>query len=187
MTPLRFLLAACAFAALALPSAAIAQVESTPIPGPPKPDFSSMAYMLGTWSCSTKSERRPAAYTSRTTYSMSRDGWWIEGVTVTDPMPWFSTKIKTTNYDHITYDANANRWVDLYHADNGGYDLLTSPGWKGNTIAWHSMAFPLSAEVPAIDDTVVTKLSDTSQTARWGFTEKSGRKVAVVTTCSKSG
>ena len=56
-----FIAVAVLFAA-ATPAYAPAQVESTPIPAPTKPNFSSVQFMIGSWTCSTKSARRPAPY-----------------------------------------------------------------------------------------------------------------------------
>ncbi|MGC1380458.1 MAG: hypothetical protein WA814_05490, partial [Candidatus Baltobacteraceae bacterium] len=39
--------------------AAGTQVEGTPVPMRPKPDLSTMNYLIGTWTCSDLSSRRP--------------------------------------------------------------------------------------------------------------------------------
>lgn len=185
-SPRRFLFVLGACAALLVPGAALAQtIESTPVPMLPKPDFSSMSYLVGTWTCSSKSARRPAAYTGTTTYSMSPDGWWIEETTVQNAMPWFPTK--TTTYDKITYDSDTKRWIDVSYGDLGAYGLATSSGWNGNAMVWHDANFAPGSDVKSTSDITMTKNSDAKMTSTSSFTEASGRSIGVVTTCTKNG
>ena len=58
----RILAAAAVLLGASLTTYASAQVESTPIPAPNKPNFAPVEFLLGTWTCKTKSARRPAAY-----------------------------------------------------------------------------------------------------------------------------
>jgi hypothetical protein len=181
----RAFVAFCACAAILAPQAILAQqIESTPIPQAPKPDFSSMAFLVGTWSCSTKSSRRPAAYTTTVTDAISPDGWWIDQASVTQPMPWFSHRL--TVYDKITYDASTKRWVDVNYGGDGFYGLSLSSGWNGNSIVWHDPTFAPNADVTSQTDTTMTKYSDTKYTSSNSFTEAGGRSVSVVTSCTKT-
>ena len=50
---------------VAAPAFVLAQVESSPVPKPPKPDFSVLAYRVGTWTCTNVSSRRPAPFTTK--------------------------------------------------------------------------------------------------------------------------
>ncbi len=181
----RTLVALCTCAVLIAPGAALAQmVEATPVPLPSPPDFSSMNFMVGTWSCSTLSARRPAAYTSKATYALDPSGWWLNAMTATDAMAWFPHA--TTTYDKITYDASTSRWIDLTYGDLGAYGFTTAPGWVGNTMVWHDPTFAPNGDIVAQTDTTMTKVSDTKFTQTSSFTEKGGRNVAVTTTCTKS-
>jgi hypothetical protein len=174
-----------ACAALLLPGAAIAQqIESTPIPETPKPDFSSMSFLIGTWSCSTKSARRPAPFATTVTYTASPDGWWMDQKSVSQPTSWFNHTI--TVYDKITYDASTKRWIDVNYGGLGFYGLSTSSGWNGDSIVWHDPTFAPTSDITAQTDTTMTKDGDSKYTASNSFTEASGRNVSVVTTCSKS-
>ncbi|MBV8147781.1 MAG: hypothetical protein JO092_01675, partial [Candidatus Eremiobacteraeota bacterium] len=58
--------------------AANATVEGTPVPLPPKPDFSTMQFLIGTWQCSDLSSRRPGPFVTTEVYSMDPGGYWIE-------------------------------------------------------------------------------------------------------------
>ena len=177
-------LAAAALLAAAAPAYARAQVESTPIPAPSKPNFSSMEFLVGTWTCSTKSARRPAAYVTTSTYSMDPTGYWLNETSTTAMTSWISRKL--TTWDKITYDADSKRWVDVAYGDGGAYGLSFSSGWQGNKMVWHDAGFAPSPDISAQTDTTNTKVSATKLTTSSSFTEaKSGRHVAVTGTCTK--
>src|ERR1700719_1015700 len=110
--------------ALAIASLAGAQVESTPIPQAPKPNLSPLSYLVGTWSCSTQSARRPAPFKTTVTYAMDPTGYWINEKSVTEPMSWFPTGL--TSYDKITYDPQEKHWIDLSYDERGGYGYSVS-------------------------------------------------------------
>ena len=182
----QLLIMASALLAVAIPSHAFAQVESTPIPNPGKPNFSSMQYMVGTWNCSIKSSRRPAAYTTTVTYTMDPTGRWIDQTSVTKPMKWFASQANLVAYDKITYDATTNRWVDVNYDKQGGYGLSFASGWNGDKIVWHDVSFAPTTDIKSQTDTTVTKASDTKMTSSSSFTEaKTGRVVSVTGVCTK--
>jgi hypothetical protein len=181
----RVLVAFAVLAAAAIPSYAPAQVESTPIPAAQKPNFTSMRFMVGTWKCATKSARRPAAYYTTSTYTIDPDGYWIYETSVTARTSWVSRPLRI--WDHITYDSDTKRWVDVLNGDQGAYALSLSQGWVGNQIVWHDVAFAPGPDVASQTDTTVTKVSATKMTSASSFTEtKTGRKVGVTTVCTKS-
>jgi hypothetical protein len=183
----RALIAVCAWGVLLVPRPGLAQqIESTPVPEQPKPNFSSMNFLIGTWSCSNRSSRRPAPFTTTVTYTASPDGWWIDQKSVNKPMQWFPHSL--TVYDKITYDATTKRWIDVSYGDNGTYGLSTAEGWNGDSIVWHDPTFAPSSDISAQTDTTMTKDSDTKYTSSNSFTEASnGRNVSFVTTCMKNG
>jgi hypothetical protein len=178
------LFVAAAVMAAAAPSLAAAQVESTPIPATKKPNFSSMSFLIGTWTCSTKSARRPAPYVTESTYSMDPTGYWIEQTSTTKKMPWISQNL--TIIDKITYDSDAHRWVDVSYGDQGAYALSFSSGWVGNKMAWHDVSFAPGPDVKSQTDTTNAKVSNNKITTSSSFTEaKSGRVVSVTGVCTK--
>jgi len=178
-------LAAAAIAlAAALPSYAPAQVESTPIPAPQKPNFSSMAFLVGTWSCSTKSARRPAPYMTTSTYAMDSTGYWLEETSTTSTTSWINRKLST--WDKYTYDSDTHRWVDVSYGDGGAYGLSFSKGWVGNKMVWHDVSFAAGPDIASQTDNTIVKVSPTKWTSSSSFTEtKTGRKVAVTGVCTK--
>ena len=180
----RILVAVAIALAAAIPSYAVAQVESTPIPAPMKPNFSSMSFLVGTWTCSTKSSRRPAAYVTTATYTMDPTGYWISETSTTKMTSWISRKL--TLWDKITYDPDSKRWVDVTYGDGGAYGLAFSSGWDGNKMTWHDVGFAPGPDISSQTDITNTKVSATKMTSMSSFTEtKTGRHVTVAGICTK--
>ena len=180
----RLLSAAALLAAVFIPTQAFTQVESTPIPAPAKPNFSSMSFMIGTWSCATKSSRRPAAYMTTSKYAMDGSGYWLNGTSTTAKTAW--VPVAQVNNDKMTYDSDTKRWVDVSYGTGGAYGLAFSNGWTGNKITWHDVSFAPSSDISSQTDNVVTKVSDTKMTSTSSFTEAHGGRVVTVTgTCTK--
>lgn len=182
----RVFLSLCVGLVLVAPCAGSTQtIEATPVLVIPKPDLSSMNFLVGTWSCSKQSSQRPAPYTATVTYAVSPDGRWIEQTSVWNPVPWYPNK--WTSNDKITYDAYTSRWIDVEYDDIGGYGLTTSRGWAGNTIVWHDPAFTPSSKVASATDATMTKVSDSKVTSTWSVTlSNNGKTVSENTTCTKS-
>jgi hypothetical protein len=181
----RLITAAAIVFAVAVPTYALAQVESTPIPAPAKPNFSSMSFLVGTWSCSTKSARRPAPYMTTVTYSLDSSGYWLNETATTKPTAW--VKKQLTINDKITYDPDTHRWADVSYGDGGAYGMSFSNGWSGNELVWHDVSFAAGPDIASQSDTTMTKVSATKVTLASSFTEaKSGRHVSVAGTCTKS-
>jgi hypothetical protein len=165
--------------------AALAQtVETTPIPLNPKPDFSKMQFLTGSWTCSVKSSRRPTAYKTMTSARISDDGYWLITRTTVQKAAWMSSNLASE--DRMTYDPSTSRWVDMTYDDQGGYDLSTSPGWSGNTITWTDVSYPKSNATAVNNPTTITKVSSTKTTSKNTFREPSGRLITVNTTCNKT-
>ncbi len=184
MRLLRVFPAAAVLVAALIPAAGFSQVESTPIPAPAKPNFSSMSFMIGSWTCKTKSSRRPAAYTTAVSYSMDPSGYWLEETSTTHPTSWVSKTLVTN--DKITYDSDTKRWVDVTYGDGGAYGLAFSKGWNGSQMSWHDVSFAAGPDISSQTDITTTKNSATKTTSTSSFTEtKTGRRVAVVAVCTK--
>ncbi|HEY1867513.1 MAG TPA: hypothetical protein VGG70_04400 [Candidatus Cybelea sp.] len=180
----RLLVGAAALLAVTIPCLASAQVESTPIPAPKKPNFSSMEFMIGTWTCSTKSARRPAAYVTTSTFAMDPTGYWLAETSTTEPTKWISQKL--TTWDKYTYDSDTHRWVDVTYGDGGAYGLAFSNGWSGDKISWHDVGFAAGPDIKSQTDNVITKVSASKMTSSTSFTEaKTGRVVSVTGVCTK--
>lgn len=177
----------CAILVLAGASvgSALAQTaETTPIPAQPKPDFSPLAFLTGNWSCSVKSSRRPAAYTYSATYTMDPSGYWLIETDKNAPASW-APNAPTTTETRYTYDADTKRWIGVTTGEMGTYDLVTSTGWNGSAIVWHSVAFAKGPDITSQSDTTITKASPTKTTMSSSFDTVSGRHVTVNGTCNK--
>lgn len=170
-------------AAFCCSAAAFAQIESTPIPMTPKPDFSKMSFLTGTWNCSTKSARRPTAYQTTSSTTMSPDGYWMITRTTTKKASWIPAELH--GEDRMTYDPSTNRWIDISYDDAGGYNVSTSPGWNGNSITWTDMVITKVNATASTTPTTVTKMGDTRTASVSSFKEPSGRMVKVTSTCTK--
>lgn len=179
----RLLVAVGTCAALLTPVCAGAQVESTPIPAPAKPNLSAMQFIIGTWACSNNSSRRPKPFTSTSTYTLDPSGFWIDETTVTDAMSWFP--YKRTAHDKITYDSDAKRWTDVSWDDMGGYGFSTAAGAQTQKQVWHDYSFVPTADIKSQTDVTTTKVSDSKMVSTSSFTESAGRQVNVVATCTK--
>lgn len=84
----------------------------------------------------------------------------------------------------MTYDPSTSRWIDIATDDGGGYNVSTSPGWKG-TITWTDAVITKVNATASTNPTVMTKVSNARTTSRSSFKEPSGRLINVVTTCTK--
>lgn len=177
-----------AIAALCAGATSLAQspnIQTTPIPAAPKPDWSQMQFLSGTWTCSTMSSRRPGPYTTTSTASMDPAGYWMITRTTTHKASWIPTEF--TSEDRMTFDPSTSRWIDISYDPQGGYNVATSPGWKGNSIVWTDAVIQKSNNTASTNPTTMTKESDTKTSSSMTFTEPSGRVVSVKTTCTKGG
>ncbi len=159
------------------------RTESTPIPRDRKPDFSSMHFLTGRWTCSVMSSRRPTAFRTRSTTSISPDGYWMVTRTVTESVPW--NPITIVNNEYVTFDSSTSRWVDISMDNYGAYDLSTSPGWNKNKIVWTDLAYPQSHATAVNDPRKLMKINDRKSFTAASFKEPSGYLVTVKTTCTK--
>jgi hypothetical protein len=160
-----------------------AGVEQTPIPRDPKPNFSSMQFLLGRWNCMVDSARRPRPFRTVQTTSIDPSGYWMVTRTVTGKVPW--NPITITAMDYVTYDVTTSRWIDISMDDYGDYDLSSSPGWIGNSMVWTDVAYPKLHGAATNRPRTFTKVSDAKTVLSAPFAEASGRLVAVTTTCTK--
>jgi hypothetical protein len=168
---------------LTLRTIALAQnppVEGTPVPTAPKPDWSDVQYLMGTWNCTDVSSRRPGPFQITTSFELDPTGYWLIKTEKIQKASWIPQEF--TNVSRVTYDNNAKRWVRIMTGDNGAYAISTSPDRSVFTYQMQREAPDIASYAPE----VYTKTSDTKRSMKTSFTEKSGRVVNVTETCTKA-
>jgi hypothetical protein len=163
----------------ACPLRSAAQLSPAPTPvAIPHPDFSSMMFLTGTWTCTQILRGKERPDTSTTTIGM--DGAWMVTEETAPPFDQYRTyTIKATSY--MTYDPTIKKWVQLGADSGGGYGIVSSPGWQGNTITWTGNALDGSRSTD-----VVTKVSDTETTDASTVTDSHGKVTKTTINCAKS-
>jgi hypothetical protein len=154
-------------------------------PLPPKPDFSSMTFLLGSWTCKSYSERRGGeATTVNSVTTMSPDGYSMKTVSKSPKVSYAATGFTTT--DWVTYDSRAGRWIDITVGSFGAYGYSTSTGWSHGQLLWGADSFLPDGDVTSSTGTVMTKISDTKYTTGSAFTTTAGLVNRVHGTCIKN-
>ncbi|MGZ3506353.1 MAG: hypothetical protein ACXVAW_17585 [Vulcanimicrobiaceae bacterium] len=166
-------------ATVALPhSSRAATPAPTPVPLA-HPDFSSMAFLEGTWTCHQQVRGKDRPDTSVTTVDL--DGQYMFTKDVAPPFDQYRTKA-VTSYNYMTYNAKTHQWVTLGVDNFGGYFVASSPGWSGNQMVTHVV---MTQDGSTGMDTL-TKISNT-QTRDVGVgKDPTGKTVHSTITCSKS-
>jgi hypothetical protein len=185
-SPARFL-AALAFAYASTSGAVFAanpQIEGTPVPLPPKPDFSSMMFLMGTWQCSDLSSRRPGPFQITQVYSLDPSGYWIIRDDTIHKASWIPTEIHSQT--RFTYDTYAKRWVRIATGGFGGYAVSSAPAHVGNVRTYTYLIQSKAPDIASYAPEVHVKESDTKKSWTSSFTETNGRIVHVKETCTKS-
>jgi len=161
-------------------SATVSRAASpTPVPDM-KPNFSSMAFFLGTWNC--HSVVRGAHRSDTAVNTMTYDGHWMQTHDTAPPFDKYRTRTITTD-TWQTYNSALRMWVSTFVDDFGDYGTSTSPGWRGNTITFTTV---LASDGSSGYDTL-TKLSATRTTDTFWGKDKSGKAMSPITTiCVKS-
>lgn len=178
------LVAALLGAVSAMALAQGAKVEGTPVPAPQKPNLSSMSFLIGTWTCTDLSSRRPGPFTTTEVYSMDPSGYWIVRNDTIHTASWITRAVQSqTKY---TWDQGSKKWVRITTGDGGRFAVATAPmpssAQKIYTYTLQSTAPDVASYAPE----VFTKVSNTKKTMKTSFTEKSGRVVNVSETCTKT-
>jgi hypothetical protein len=155
--------------------------QPTPVPNTP-PDFTSMRFLLGTWSCHQTLPGRPGDRTETDTYTMAYDGWQMQDHNVSPPFDKFRTR-DLVGDSWVTWDPTLKLWITQNVDNFGGYGLLTSSGWVGNRITWNAIN-----PDGTVGRTIETKVSDTKETFASWYNDKKGQplKVGLSQTCKKS-
>ncbi len=180
---------AYALAALIMVSGAAAlaaapTIEGTPVPMRPKPDFSTMKFLIGTWQCTDSSSRRPGPFTTTEVYSMDPGGYWIVRDTTTHKASWIPREVH--GQSKYTYDTFAKRFVRITIGEYGGYSVATAPMPVGNKKTYTYVIQTKAPDVASYAPEVYTVVSQTKKIMTSSFTETSGRVVMVKETCTKT-
>ena len=164
--------------------AATVKIEGTPAPIRPKPDFSSMSFLVGTWTCTDLSSRRPGPFTTTEVYSMDPSGYWMIRDSTIHTASWIPREVHSqTKY---TYDAGAKHWVRIQTGDRGTYSVATAAMPGGSTKTYTYVLQTTTPDIASYAPEVFTKVSNTKKTMTTSFTETSGRVVMVKESCTKS-
>jgi hypothetical protein len=164
--------------------AAQMKVEGTPVPLPPKPDFSSMKFLLGTWTCRDLSSRRPGPFTTTEVFSMDPTGYWMIRDDTIHKASWIPQDFHSQT--RFTYDRLAKHWVRIGISTVGIYDVATAPNSAGGKKTYTYVTQTEAPDIASYAPEVYTKISDTKKMMTTSFTETSGRVVTVKETCTKS-
>lgn len=174
----------CALLAIGLSAAPLVSTAQTaaaaaPTPVPiPHPDFSSMNFLVGTWTCTQP--LRGGTRSETDVYTMSTDGMWLTDAATSPPFDQYRTVAQNSTTD-MTYDPTIKQWVTVYRDNFGGYAIQSSTGWQGNSANWSGKG--LDGTVVA---DVVTKVSDTETTDDNTTTDPQGKVTKVTITCKKN-
>jgi hypothetical protein len=164
--------------------AAQPKAEGTPVPMRPKPDFSTMNFLIGTWTCSNVSSRRPGPFTTVEAYSMDPSGYWMIRADTVRKASWILREVHgQTRY---TYDAYAKQWVRITTGDQGAYSVATAGMPVGAKKSYSYVIQSKAPDIASYEPEVYVKDSDTKKTMTTSFTETSGRVVNVKQVCTKS-
>ena len=173
----------CATLAIALytvPAISLAAPDPAPTPvARPTPDFSSMMFLTGTWTCTQTLRGKTRPDTATTTIGM--DGMWMVTQDTAPPFDQYRTwAVNATNY--LTYDPTVKKWVGMGVDSGGGYGMQSSSGWSGNTIKWSGTGLDGSTFTD-----VITKVSDTETSDASSATDPKGQVTKTTIQCKKSG
>jgi len=164
--------------------AATPKVEGTPVPNVPKPNFSTMKFLVGTWTCTDLSSRRPGPFTTTEVYSMDPTGYWVVRDDTTHKASWIPRDFH--GQSKYTYDNLAKRWVRITTNDQGGYQVATAGMPVGAKKTYTYVIETKAPDIASYAPEVYTKVSGTKKTMTTSFTENNGRVVNVKETCTKS-
>lgn len=179
---------ACAFALLLAVSAGAAmaapRVEGTPIPTAPKPDWSTMRFLIGTWKCTDYSSRRPGPFQTTEVYSMDPMGYWLVRDDTIHTASWIPREVHSqTKY---TWDSYAHRWVRITMGEQGGYAVATAGAMMNGKKTYTYVIQSKAPDVASYAPEVYTVMGGMKKTMTTSFTETNGRVVNVKEMCIKN-
>lgn len=182
----KFVLSAlgCALLAIGLSAAPLvstAQMTTAAAPTPvpiPKPDFTSMNFLVGTWTCTQPLRGKTRSETD--VYTMGSDGMWLVDTATSPPFDQYRTVAQNT-VTYMTYDPTIKQWVTTTYDNFGGYGLEQTSGWQGNVASWSGKGL----DGGSYSD-VITKVSDTETSDANTTTDPKGVVTNVTISCKKS-
>ena len=164
-------------------AAATPGVEGTPPPVPSKPNWSSMDFLIGNWTCTDLSSRRPGPFTTTRVFKMDPTGYWMIRNDTIHTASWITHEVHTEY--KTTWDRYTHRWVRIGTGEFGGYSVATASmpvaGKKTYTYVIQSKAPDIASYAPEVYMATSKTLTMTSS-----FTETNGRVVHVKETCTKN-
>jgi hypothetical protein len=174
----------CALLAIGLsatPLVSTAQMTTAAAPTPvpiPKPDFSPMNFLVGTWTCTQPLRGKTRSETD--VYTVSNDGMWLVDAATSPPFDQYRTVAQNT-MTYMTYDPTIKQWVTTTYDNFGGYGLESTSGWQGNVASWSGKGL----DGGSYSD-VITKVSDTETSDANTTTDPKGVVTTVTISCKKS-
>lgn len=174
----------CALLAIGLSSAPVVSVaQMTPAAAPtpvpvPHPDFSSMNFLLRSWTCTQP--LRGKTRSEIDVYTMSNDGIWMVDAATSPPFDRYRT-VAQNSMTNMTYDPTIKQWVSVYYDSLGGYAIESTSGWQGNTASWSGKGLDGGTFAD-----VITKVSDTETSDANTTTDPKGQVTNVTITCKKN-
>ena len=135
---------------------------ATPVPDV-KTDWSSMKFLIGTWTCKTVQDTmgRGTGRTETDVNTMALDGHYM--LTNSTSKPFDKARTATLVGQSWTgYDGVKKQWYTFGISNFGGFGMSISPGWNGNKMVWTDM---YNSDAQPLGVTTVTKVSNTKTTS----------------------
>lgn len=162
----------------AVQSSAATSPAPTPVPRT-MPNFSSMKFLLGTWTCQATVRGKTRPDTGTTTVGL--DGAYMITHDVAPAFDKYRSRAISSD-TYVTYNSTSHMWVSVYVDSFGNYAVSTTPGWHGNTL---TTTLKLTNDGSTGSD-VLTKISDTQTSDASVTTDPKGHATPVKTTCTKA-
>lgn len=174
-------LSAFALSSFLAPQFAVAAAP-TPAPTPvanANIDFSSMQFLTGTWTCHQMVRGSNRSDTSTTT--MGLNGAYMISHDTAPPFDKYRKfTLRTDTY--TTYNPQKKQWISVAMDSTGGYTVVTTPGWNGNTMA----STVVMTNDGSSGSDVLTKNGDAKTTDAYIAKDPSGKVTRGTITCTKS-
>ncbi len=167
-----------------LTAGAAPQIERTPPPNPPKPDWSTMSFLMGTWNCTDWSSRRPGPFTITRVYTMDNTGYWVIRNDTTHMASWIPRDFHSTT--RYTYDAGMKKWVRISMGDQGDFAVQTAPNPVNGSKTWTYVFQSTNPSIASYAPEVYHRSGNRKLTMTTTFKEPNGRVVNVHETCLKT-
>jgi len=174
----------CALFAFVLSTAPVVSTAQTTLYAAPTavplqyPDFASMNFLLGTWTCTQP--WRGKTRTETDVYTMSSDRMWMVDTATSPPFDQYRT-VPRNGTMLMTYDPTIEQWVAIYYDNLGSYATESTSGWQGNIASWSGRGL----DGRTFSD-VITKVSDTQTSDADTLTDSQGKTTNVTITCKKN-